>query len=65
MPVEVMVSPVSGCNEHSSRATTLRGRVQLPRLVSEARIGAHLRLTAFGMMEAQIVGDLGHHCIKR
>jgi hypothetical protein len=24
------VSPASGCNEHSSRATTLRGRVQLP-----------------------------------
>jgi hypothetical protein len=26
MPVEV-VPPVSGCSEHSSRATTLRGRV--------------------------------------
>jgi hypothetical protein len=28
-PVEV-VPPASGCSEHSSRATTLRGRVQLP-----------------------------------
>jgi hypothetical protein len=29
MPVEVISPPVSGCSEHSSRATTLRGRVQL------------------------------------
>jgi len=29
MPVEV-ISPASGCSEHSSRATTLRGRFQLP-----------------------------------
>ena len=29
MPVEV-TSPASGRNEHSSRATTLRGRFQLP-----------------------------------
>jgi hypothetical protein len=64
MPFEV-VSPASGCNEHSSRATTLRGRFPTSRLVGDARIGAHLFLTAFGMMEAQIVGRLCHQRVKR
>jgi hypothetical protein len=34
-------------------------------LVGEARIGAQLNLAAESMMEAQIVGSLGHQRIKR
>jgi hypothetical protein len=33
-------------------------------LVGEARISAHLRLTASGVMKAQIVGGFGHDCIE-
>jgi len=42
------VSPATGCSEHSSRATTLRGRFQ--RL--EAGKGTQLRLAAHCMMIA-------------
>ena len=33
-------------------------------LIHEARIGAQLRLSAFGVMKAQIVGGFGHHRIE-
>src|SRR5262250_1877619 len=54
-----------GCSEHSSRATTLRGRPPTPGLVQEARIGAQLRLAAHRMMEAQIDSGLRHQGVER
>ncbi len=50
---------------------TLQSRHYLARtipaagLIEEARIGAQLGLIAPGMMEAQIVGGLGHQAIER
>jgi hypothetical protein len=58
------VSPVTGCSEHSSRATTLRGHFQL---VAWRRKLANVRtlgLAAHRMMEAQIIGDLRHQGVE-
>jgi hypothetical protein len=47
------VSPATGCSEHSSRATTLRGRFQLV-LVHEARKGTQFGLAAHRMVKPRL-----------
>src|SRR5262245_44116162 len=58
------VSPATGCSEQSSRATTLRGRFQLPawyRKLAKTQV----RLATHRMMETQIDSGLRHQGIER